>query len=75
MIWLAIVALGNMGVAIWLVRENRRLTQMVVAKHTGDFTAMVRAERQPAVNKKVKKNDDDNDSYHTWRSSAEGVAP
>jgi hypothetical protein len=73
MIWLAIVALGNMGVAIWLVRENRRLTQMVVSKHTGDFTAMVRAERQPVVNKKTKSDDDDN--YHTWRSSAEGVAP
>lgn len=72
MIWLAIVALGNMCVAIWLVRENRRLTQMVVAKHTGDFTAMVRAER-PAPTKK--KREEEENTYHTWRFPAEGVAP
>jgi hypothetical protein len=73
MIWLAVVALGNMGVVIWLVRENRRLTQMAVSRHTGDFTAMVRAERQPpAAKKKSKKEDDD---YHSWRNPSEGVAP
>jgi hypothetical protein len=72
MIWLAVVALGNMGVVIWLVRENRRLTQMAVSRHTGDFTAMVRAERQPPAAKKPKKEDDD---YHTWRIPSEGVAP
>jgi hypothetical protein len=73
MIWLAVVALGNMGVVIWLVRENRRLTQMAVSRHTGDFTAMVRAEKQPTPAKKKPKKDDDD--YHTWRLSAEGVAP
>ena len=69
MIWLAIVALGNMGVSIWLVRENRRLTQMAIAKHAGEFKAMVRAE-QPV---KTKKKEDD--AYHTWRTPLEGVAP
>lgn len=72
MIWLAIVALGNMGVTIWLVRENRRLTQMAMARHTGDFTAMVRAESRP-VTKEKKKNEEDN--HHIWRIPAEGVAP
>jgi hypothetical protein len=71
MIWLAVVALGNMGVTIWFVRENRRLTQMAISRHTGDFTAMVRAER-PAV--AVKKRDYD-DEYTTWRTPSEGVSP
>jgi hypothetical protein len=72
MIWLAIVALGNMGVVVWLVRENRRLTQMAISKHTGDFTSMVRAER-PISAKKQKKQEEE--AYHTWRSPSEGVAP
>lgn len=70
MIWLALVALGNMGVTIWLVRENRRLTQMAMARHTGDFTAMVRAERTT-----VKKKKEEDSAYSTWRSPVEGVAP
>ena len=72
MIWLAVVALGNMGVAIWLIRENRRLTQMVVARHTGDFTAMVRAETKP---KKRKADNDEEKSYSNWRNPSEGVSP
>ena len=71
MIWLAIVALGNMGVTIWFVRENRRLTQMAISRHTGDFTAMVRAERPPVV----KKRESDNDEYTVWRNPSEGVSP
>ena len=71
MIWLAIVALGNMGVTVWFVRENRRLTQMAISRHTGDFTAMVRAER-PAV---VKKREPENDDYTVWRNPSEGVSP
>ena len=73
MIWLAVVALGNMGVAIWLIRENRRLTQMVVARHTGDFTAMVRAESK--VVKKRKADDEEEKSYSNWRNPSEGVSP
>lgn len=73
MIWLAIVALGNMGVTIWLVRENRRITQMALAKHTGDFTAMVRAEK--ALKAKPKKDQDDQDGHWSWRNPVEGVAP
>lgn len=69
MIWLALVALGNMGVTIWLVRENRRLTQMAMARHTGDFTAMVRAEKAP-----VKKKEESN-QYTNWRTPSEGVSP
>ena len=46
---------------------------MAVSRHTGDFTAMVRAEKQPTPAKKKPKKDDDD--YHTWRLSAEGVAP
>lgn len=72
MIWLAIVALGNMGVVIWLVRENRRLTQMTISKHTGDFSAMVRAERSLSAKKEKKKEEE---AYHTWRLPSEGVAP
>lgn len=72
MIWLAVVALGNMGVAIWLIRENRRLTQMVVARHTGDFTAMVRAETR-AVRKK--RSEEEEKSYSNWRNPSEGVSP
>lgn len=72
MIWLAIVTLGNMGVTVWFVRENRRLTQMLISRHTGDFTAMVRAERQPSAPKKREESDD---SYHTWRQPFEGVTP
>lgn len=74
MIWVAIVALGNMGVTIWLVRENRRLTQMAMARHTGDFTAMVRAERKVVNN--VKRDDDDYDKpIYSWRNPVEGVNP
>lgn len=71
MIWLAIVALGNMGVTVWLVRENRRITQMAMARHTGDFTAMVRAEQRPAA----KKEREDDDLHHNWRNPLEGVNP
>lgn len=71
MILLSVVTLGLLGVVIWLVRENRRLTQMVISRHTGDFTAMVRAEK--AAVKKEKKNKEE--GYHTWRIPSEGVAP
>lgn len=70
MIWLAMVALGNMGVSIWLVRENRRLTQMALARHTGDFTAMVRAERLAPRRKK-----EDDSVFSLPRIPAEGVSP
>ena len=49
---LSIVALGNTGVTIWLIRENRRITQLAISRHTGDFTSMVRAEKTPASKKK-----------------------
>lgn len=71
MILLSVVTLGLLGVVIWLVRENRRLTQMVISRHIGDFTAMVRAEK--AVTKKDKKKKEE--GYHTWRIPSEGVAP
>lgn len=71
MIMLSIVALGNMGVTIWLVRENRRITQLAISRHTGDFTSMVRAEKTPASKKKK----EEDDGYHTWRYPSEGVAP
>lgn len=71
MIWLSIVALGNMGVTIWLVRENRRLVQMAIARHFGEYNAMVRAESKPVS---AKKKEEDN-SYHTWRNPSEGVSP
>lgn len=72
MIVLSVIALGLLGVVIWLVRENRRLTQMVISRHTGDFTAMVRAEKKATP---AKKKDSHEDSYHTWRIPSEGVAP
>lgn len=72
MIWVAIVALGNMGVSIWLVRENRRLTQMVISKSGTEFATMVRAETSVTRKKKTKKAEE---SYHTWRNPSEGVAP
>lgn len=71
MIVLSIVSLGLLGIVVWLVRENRRLTQMVIARHTGDFTAMVRAEKAPVSKKKKQKEE----GYHTWRIPSEGVAP
>lgn len=72
MIVLTVIALGLLGAVIWLVRENRRLTQMVISRHTGDFTAMVRAEKKLANVKKDKSKDE---GYHTWRIPSEGVAP
>lgn len=69
MIWLAMVALGNMAVVVWLVRENRRLTQMAISKHAGEFSSMIKAE------KPAKKTSKKEDAYHTWRSPLEGVAP
>lgn len=72
MIVLSVVALGLLGVIIWLVRENRRLTQMVISRHTGDFTAMVRAEKNKVASKMKNSTKDD---YHTWRVPSEGVAP
>lgn len=69
MIWLAMVALGNMAVVVWLVRENRRLTQMAISKHAGEFASMIKAE------KPTKKTNKKEDAYHTWRSPLEGVAP
>lgn len=71
MIWLALVALGNLGGMMWLIRENRRLTQMTISKHTGDFTAMLRAEHRPVKKKKEKE-----DIMHSsWRNSDEASAP
>lgn len=43
---------------------------MAMARHTGDFTAMVRAERTT-----VKKKKEEDSAYSTWRSPVEGVAP
>lgn len=71
MIWLAVVACGNMGLSIWLVRENRRYAQMAISKHVGEYTAMVRSESKPK--KADKKNEDP--AYHIWRNPSEGVAP
>ena len=71
MIWLAVVALGNMGLSIWLIRENRRYVQMAVSKHMGEYAVVARAESKPKKNDK--KSEDD--AYHSWRSPAEGVAP
>jgi hypothetical protein len=45
---------------------------MVISRHTGDFTAMVRAEKKHKVVSKEKKQED---NYHTWRIPSEGVAP
>jgi hypothetical protein len=45
---------------------------MVIAKHTGDFTAMVRAERKK---ESPAKKDKEDSKYHTWRYPSEGVAP
>ena len=73
MIWLAVVACGNMGLSIWLVRENRRYAQMAIAKHVGEYTTMVRAESKPK--KTDKKKNEDSDAYHIWRNSSEGVSP
>lgn len=72
MMWVALVALGNMGVTIWLVRENRRLTQMAMARHAGDFTAMVRAERRPVA---AKQEDSGESKHYLPRIPAEGVNP
>lgn len=72
MIVLSIISLGLLGVVLWLVRENRRLTQMVISRHTGDFSAMVRAERNSSGLRKKK---DAKEEYHTWRIPSEGVAP
>lgn len=72
MIWLAVVALGNMGVSIWLVRENRRYAQMAMSKHMGEYNSVVRAESKPIVKKK---SDDADNRRAIWRDSAEGVAP
>lgn len=72
MIWLALVSLGSMSFSAWLVRENRRLTQMLIARHSGDFTAMVRAEK--ATTKSSKKADDEK-QVSLWRVPAEGVSP
>ena len=44
---------------------------MAISRHTGDFTAMVRAERPPVV----KKREPDNDDYTVWRNPSEGVSP
>ena len=71
MIWLALVALGNLGGMMWLIRENRRLTQMTISKHTGDFSAMIRAERGFAKKKKEK----EDISHSSWRNSDEASAP
>lgn len=72
MIVLSVVSLGLLGIIVWLVRENRRLTQMVIARHTGEYSSMIRAERV-SLSKKEKKNKEE--SYHTWRIPSEGVAP
>lgn len=73
MIVLSVVSLGLLGIIVWLVRENRRLTQMVISRHTGDYSSMVRAERASSSSKKKKKEKEE--SYHTWRIPSEGVAP
>jgi hypothetical protein len=45
---------------------------MVISRHTGDFTAMVRAEKKQTTTAKEKKKDD---GYSSWRIPSEGVAP
>ena len=70
MIWVAILALGNMGVSMWLIRENRKLTLMAIAKNSTEVASMLRADSV-----KPKKKKEEKDAYHTWRNPSEGVAP
>ncbi len=64
------MALGNLGGIMWLIRENRRLTQMTISRHAGDFAAMVRAERQT-----VKKKKEEEFGHSSWRNTDEATAP
>jgi hypothetical protein len=45
---------------------------MLIARHSGDFTAMVRAEK---VSSKPKRSNDDEKTVSLWRNPAEGVSP
>lgn len=72
MIWLAVVALGNMCVTIWLLKENRRYIQMTISRHAAEYATMVKAD---APVKKTKKKVEDEEIHSGWRSPSEGVAP
>lgn len=72
MIWLAVVALGNMCVTIWLLKENRRYIQMTISRHAAEYATMVKAD---APVKKPKKKTEEEQTHTSWRVPSEGVAP
>lgn len=71
MIWITLVAFANLGMSIYLLRENRKLTYAAIARHAGDLAILDRPAR-----KRFKPNDSvDEKSYTQWRIPSEGVGP
>lgn len=71
MIWVGIIALANIALSAYLLRENRKLTYIAIAKHAGEIAILDRPAR-----KKSKPNESaDEKSYTQWRIPSEGVGP
>jgi hypothetical protein len=73
MIVLSIVLCANLIFTAYLLRENKRLVLLVIAKSPAEFLKL-----NTKIQKSQKKDVSENDSktsYHTWRTPSEGVGP
>lgn len=71
MIWMALVAFSNLGVSIYLLRENRKLTHAVIAGQAGDVPVPDRPSRKKSRLAESR----DEKPYTQWRIPSEGVGP
>jgi hypothetical protein len=72
MIVAALLGIANAVALMYVVRENRRLTNMVIARHAQDLVLL---NNQETRKMKKKKDIEKTDKYSSWRNPSEGVGP
>lgn len=71
MIYLAVIAAINAGLAAYLAYENRKLTYIAISRHVGDVARLQDLGKQ----KKSVDEERQEKAYHPWRTPNEGVGP
>ena len=72
MIVAALLGIANAVALMYVVRENRRLTNMVIARHAQDLVLL---NNQEARKMKRKKDIEKPEKHSVWRNPSEGVGP
>ena len=72
MIVTALLGIANVVALMYVVRENRRLTNMVIARHAQDLVLL---NNQETRKMKRKKDIEKPEIHSAWRNPSEGVGP